>query len=1362
VEKPDAESELEAALEMSPLALTGNDCSFAGEGSGGAYAQTLCWLDYEGFSTQYAYVDRSAAVASCSSVIGVVTCHATAEFQSVMGPQYGTQQATATGTATFGLENRARERALEAVQYNPNSSSTFHSNGNGGPFFGPVSNVDVDVNLGDGYRLVGKIDVNWTGNSNAARIAAESFPTYDGAFLGNRGFYTGVSGQPVLRSVGQKGGQSTITLKNIQLLNAAGNAERDFSIVVADAESTDASERIDWSTTGEGFRWLPNTPNPSPPASKTQVMGNACTNSSTSGLSPAWNSTTPSQNAHCSANVSSNKTGTPMLSTAPPANQSTQFQVTQSMTTNERQGVAFGVIMARAETSVEVVDRIVDENNTPAGGANFTTSVQRADGATVTSASTGTAVGANAKSSARVLPINATTPTQLHYTSKATGTHAGSYSPTWTCRKNDPVRGEERWPGNGSPTPPGSNDSFTRLTAGQFLSCKVTYTPPYLELSKAVDPETAPDAPSAWTLEATGDGAAPSSVSGVAASEEVTKRPVATGTYELTESGPDSPEWEYGYSWTNFSCEALSGSAALPASDVRVPRDSDDNVADAVGVKISQGQNLRCTYTNTANEPQLQVSKSADPSSGETLDAGQTVTYTLNFDNADGSAAKEIDYVDHLRDVLDDAEYGGNLRYGQSAPTVIPPGPQPGDIGISVEEQEIEQPGNSDPDWKSWNPRLHITGEVPARTAWTLQFDVTVKPNEANRAQRLEQDPPYAGYRLRNFLTPASDDDGNPISAPSSCEAADDEQSGCTEHPVDAWTIEKTSQPQDGAMIHSGGNIYYRVKVTNFGGTDLTGVQVHDNMTQSLSAATLDFSAPPAVTVPWGISYYAADGTHLHTAQTWKGVNGSGQPTLTFVPDGATVNGETCDLSAEFFADELDEVPSSAAGCWNFATPEFDVPAQYEGQEVAYAVVGYVVKGGQAAAAAQPGNSDTNAGSTASKEPTQPNATWVNTASAAARNTGNDEISARPVFCSASDDIPPGWQDTEDYLTNWAPCKVFHSLGDSYFHIWKKDATNAPGNETNNNLADASFVLADTEQEARQGSASRWLCRIDNAPLNEYPNPTSAAALDWTPTGAEIVGSQTGNANAAWDYESTQGGVHWWLKQSNTARETWNLRNPDATPKEILPECGAFFAVEGDVPQEGQAVGSWRALDLRGGDTSDLSDPASAPKSDWRNTSDFNVSGDESTGRHGTYWLVETRSPEKFELLSQPMRLWVAPSSPAPTNLTPGNPELYEYQGRLSQPVLGQTATPPTSGGMGVPGDSSVALRKHCVNPWQLPADGQVSCVMPTGWAMPVFDVKLPALPLTGGDKLGLLIGGGIAVLLAALAGGLWWRKRRD
>lgn len=626
--------------------------------------------------------------------------------------------------------------------------------------------------------------------------------------------------------------------------------------------------------------------------------------------------------------------------------------------------------------------------------------------------------------------------------------------------------------------------------------------------------------------------------------------------------------------------------------------------------------------------------------------------------------------------------------------------------------------------------------------------------NDVNTAARQSAAAPLQGYLLRNYLTP-----GTVTTPPATCAApAPGQRAMCTEHSVAAWTIEKTSQPEDGAMIHSGGNIYYRVKVTNFGAADISGIVLDDDLTQTLAATVLDPGAPPAVAVPNGITYYRADGTRVVSSRdrNWAAVNtaNNGAPMGAVDPALPMVNyradGQSgCSLSAQFEGD----VPGAAAGCWTYTTPAFDLPAVIDGQRIAYAIVGYSVKGGHAAAATTP--------TVASSAPIRSNASWVNTAQGRAATFAQGTPQERTVYpsaCSAANGgVPVGWDANDPaFEQQWGACKTYHLIGESYFHIWKKHGPVPIG--TPNNLLGAEFVLADSEALARAGEPSRWLCRVNN---NPFPSGSAAAATLG-------VATRPGGASyrAPGGLPSTSGAVDFGAG-SGTARaiEAWNEEVSKGMAG-LLPgeaqvdQCGTFFRLE--VEDQGQAAGSWRAMNVRGGDTT-TGHPQDPPKSAWRTTSGLNACdtapGDTSCGRHGTYWLIETQAPAGYELLPRAMKLWVAPSSPVSGSPAQGTQAYYDFQGRLSLPSVGQGES--SAGVTPMPGSSpGTPLRVRCENPWQLPADTQPNCVMPTGWTMPVFDTAARRLPLTGGMWLGVLTGAGAVAILTAVAGALWRRRR--
>jgi len=63
-----------------------------------------------------------------------------------------------------------------------------------------------------------------------------------------------------------------------------------------------------------------------------------------------------------------------------------------------------------------------------------------------------------------------------------------------------------------------------------------------------------------------------------------------------------------------------------------------------------------CTHNPVGD---VSPAKTVDPASGSTVGVGDRVTYTLSFHNT-GRGAAQVDYTDHLADVLDDAELTGS------------------------------------------------------------------------------------------------------------------------------------------------------------------------------------------------------------------------------------------------------------------------------------------------------------------------------------------------------------------------------------------------------------------------------------------------------------------------------------------------------------------------------------------------------------------------------------------------------------------------------------------------------------------------------------------------------------------------------
>lgn len=132
--------------------------------------------------------------------------------------------------------------------------------------------------------------VNYTGSN----VVPAAIPTYynpgangynSEAYLGNNGFYTGISGNPALYQT-PNGAYTVVNFTNIQVTNAVGEPATGWTLVTGDAESTD---QVEWMNFTSNLTWsiLPNT--------SSSLYGNSCYDSNDPGSSGLfhWTGSTP-------------------------------------------------------------------------------------------------------------------------------------------------------------------------------------------------------------------------------------------------------------------------------------------------------------------------------------------------------------------------------------------------------------------------------------------------------------------------------------------------------------------------------------------------------------------------------------------------------------------------------------------------------------------------------------------------------------------------------------------------------------------------------------------------------------------------------------------------------------------------------------------------------------------------------------------------------------------------------------------------------------------------------------------------------------------------------------------------------------
>ncbi|MEO7016605.1 MAG: hypothetical protein ABI130_05825 [Leifsonia sp.] len=278
----------------------------------------------------------------------------------------------------------------------------------------------------NGYKLYFTIHQN----SNRPP-AATSFPTYTTAFLGRNvgGSYTGVPGLPALYQV-PGGGDTKLELTDIRVTDIAGNPVAAFSMVGADAETTD---------TGESLRFTSDKP-----LRQIAPLGTAC---------PTGFTGVGTTTVVCSSDDAGYRNGLAMLAADNPS------QIGIDMLTTQRQGVAFGILLSKIQLNKTVASRM---NASDA----FDVSVATGSGTVLRTANTRTAASAT---TGEVSTIGASAGAPFTMSEAATSGSLSDYNESWACTRN----------GAADPALPagtaGASADVT-LSIGDLVNCTITNT----------------------------------------------------------------------------------------------------------------------------------------------------------------------------------------------------------------------------------------------------------------------------------------------------------------------------------------------------------------------------------------------------------------------------------------------------------------------------------------------------------------------------------------------------------------------------------------------------------------------------------------------------------------------------------------------------------------------------------------------------------------------------------------------------------------------------------------------------------------------------------------------------------------------
>jgi len=191
--------------------------------------------------------------------------------------------------------------------------------------------------------------------------------------------------------------------------------------------------------------------------------------------------------------------------------------------------------------------------------------------------------------------------------------------------------------------------------------------------------------------------------------------------------------------------------------------------------------------------PGFTLSKTSDPTSGATVTAGDTITYTVTGTNTGETPLDPVVVTDDLSKVLNHATLTGAPASSVGSSPVL--------TGTTLK----------------WTGSLPVGGTVVLTYTVTLDSDVPAGTIVNNHASATAQPPTTPEHPQPPIIPP-------PV---------------VTEHPVPGFTLAKTANPKSGSTVNAGSTITYTVTGTNTGATVLDPVVVTDDLSKVLDNATL-------------------------------------------------------------------------------------------------------------------------------------------------------------------------------------------------------------------------------------------------------------------------------------------------------------------------------------------------------------------------------------------------------------------------------------------------------------------------------------------------------------------------------------------
>lgn len=265
-----------------------------------------------------------------------------------------------------------------------------------------------------------------------------------------------------------------------------------------------------------------------------------------------------------------------------------------------------------------------------------------------------------------------------------------------------------------------------------------------------------------------------------------------------------------------FAAPTLTWSGALPVDgvvtitySVTVTNLGDHDLVNSAGPVCAAPEICDPPTVVEVLLPSIVPAKSSDPASGEGVEAGDVITYTLTFTN-EGQATGDVNTTDDLTDVLDD----GTIT---SDPVVD-----------DAHADEITAVFDADAQ------TIVIAGPLaPGETA-TVTYEVTIGA-DGERGDNVARN--VATPEVPPFVPPA---DCDPVDCPPFVPPT-------TEHPIGELVMDKSVAPASGTTVDAGQQVVYTLTFSNTGEAPVT-VDALDDLSDVLDDATL--TAGPTAGAP--------------------------------------------------------------------------------------------------------------------------------------------------------------------------------------------------------------------------------------------------------------------------------------------------------------------------------------------------------------------------------------------------------------------------------------------------------------------------------------------------------------------------------